>query len=114
MLAAGLPAAAQDYQIVSPIQDLERLAEIIGGAHQIRQLCDSDDQIWRQQMLALIELEAAGDDRRQRRLIDAFNDGFRDQERRQRRCNAEARRAEAELADQGRRLAEDLRDRYLN
>ena len=65
-------------------------------------------------MLALIEMEAGSDDRRQRLLIDAFNAGFRRQEEQRLRCGAEARAAESELAEQGRRLAEQLRDRYLN
>ncbi len=112
LLSCSSMAAAQD-DVVTPIGELERLAEIIGGAHQIRQLCDRGDQVWREQMLALIEIEARDDDRRQRRLIDAFNAGFRAQEQQRGRCNAEARRAESELAAEGRRLAEDLRDRYL-
>ena len=113
MVAATAPAQAQS-QIVSPIDDVARVAHVIGEAHKIRQLCNPNDQIWREQMLALIDLEAAGDDRRQRRLVEAFNDGFRAQERVHSRCNADARQAEAELADEGRRLAEALRDRYLN
>jgi len=118
VLAAALlnwaAAAAQDEPVVSPIGDVEHLAEIIGGAHQIRQMCDSNDQTWRREMLALIDLEAKDDDRRQRRLIDAFNTGFRQQERIRQRCDSDARRAESELAAEGRRLAEQLRDRYLN
>jgi uncharacterized protein (TIGR02301 family) len=107
------PAVAQD-DIVSPITEVERMAEIIGGVHQLRQLCDSRDQEWREQMLALIDLEAQDDDRRQRRMIDAFNAGFRRQEQQRLRCGAESRRVESELAAEGRRLAEQLRDRYLN
>ena len=114
LLAAGAPGTAQDYAVASPLDDLEGLARVIGGAHKIRQLCDSNDQTWRDQMLALIDIEALGDDRRQRGMIDAFNDGFRIQERQHSRCNADARRAESELATEGRRLAEALRDRYLN
>jgi uncharacterized protein (TIGR02301 family) len=108
------PAAYAQDDLVSPIEDVEQLAQVIGAAHQLRQVCDADDFTWRQQMLDLIELEAQGDDRRQRRMIDAFNAGFRDQEREQLSCGAEARRAESELAVEGRRLAEALRDRYLN
>jgi uncharacterized protein (TIGR02301 family) len=113
VLAGGSPSVAQD-DIVSPIVDVEQLAEVIGGAHQLRQLCDRSDQQWREQMLAMIELEAQGDDRRQRRMIDAFNAGFRRQEQLRLACGAESRRVESELAAEGRRLAEQLQDRYLN
>jgi uncharacterized protein (TIGR02301 family) len=113
LACAAAPALAQD-DIVSPIVEIEQLAEVIGGAHQLRQLCDGSDQQWREQMLALIELEAQGDDRRQRRLIDAFNAGFRRQEQLRLPCGAESRRVESELAAQGRLLAEQLEDRYLN
>jgi uncharacterized protein (TIGR02301 family) len=112
-LTAAAPAQAQD-DLFSPIGDLERLAAMIGAAHQLRQLCDGGDFTWREQMLSLIRLEARNDDRRERRLIDAFNDGFRRQERQRLGCGADSRRAESQLADEGRRLAEALRDRYLN
>jgi uncharacterized protein (TIGR02301 family) len=112
-LAGAVLASAQD-DIVSPIVEVEQLAETIGGAHQLRQLCDRSDQQWREQMLALIELEAQRDDRRQRRLIDAFNAGFRRQEQLRLQCGAESRRVESQLAAEGRRLAEQLEDRYLN
>lgn len=107
------PAGAQS-DVVSPLEEVRELARVIGAAHQVRQVCDSSDFTWREQMLALIELEARGDDSRQRQMIDAFNAGFRDQEQARLSCGAEATRAESELADEGRRLAEALRDRYLN
>jgi uncharacterized protein (TIGR02301 family) len=112
-LLCATPAPAQE-DIVTPINDLEDLARVIGGAHQLRQLCDGTDQVWRDQMLALIAIEAKDDDRRERQLIDAFNAGFRAQQQQRLRCNADARQAEAQLAAEGRRLAEDLRDRYLH
>jgi uncharacterized protein (TIGR02301 family) len=116
LAAAALcaPSAPAQDDIVSPIEELERLAQLIGAAHQLRQVCDTSDFTWRQEMLDLIELEARDDNGRQRRMIDAFNSGFRDQERERLSCGADARNAEAELADEGRRLAEGLRDRYLN
>ncbi len=109
----GAPATAQD-ELRSPIADLRELAEVIGAAHQLRQICDSGDFTWRQEMLDLIDVEARNDDGRQREMIDAFNAGFRNQERQRLGCDAAARRAESELAEEGRRLAEALRDRYLN
>jgi len=113
-LLALAPARAQDERIVSPLGAVEELAALIGGAHYLRITCDRDDFTWREQMLALVDVEVEGDDRRQRRLVSAFNDGYRAQERLHARCNAETRRAEAELAAEGKRLAETLRDRYLN
>lgn len=113
---AAVPAAApaQDAATSSPMEAIEPLARLIGAAHQLRQQCDSSDFTWREQMLTLIDIEGQGNNRREQRLIDAFNAGFRDQERIRVACGAEASRAEAELAVEGRRLAEDLRDRYLN
>jgi uncharacterized protein (TIGR02301 family) len=111
-LLAGAASAQDDVQ--TPIGDLQRLAGLIGAAHQIAQLCDSNNQAWREQMLSLINVEARGDDAREHVLIEAFNAGFRDSEKKRRRCDAEARQAQADLAAEGRRLAESLRDRYLH
>jgi len=114
LIALQGPAAVAVLARLAPGCAVEELAALIGGAHYLRITCDRDDFTWREQMLALVEIEVEGDDRRQRRLVSAFNDGYRTQENLHARCNAETRRAEAELAAEGKRLAETLRDRYLN
>ncbi len=113
--AAAAPAPAQDLEVVSPIRDVSRLAEIIGEAHYLRITCNNrDDQYWRQRMMTLMQLEAPQPGSRRTALVNAFNQGFRRQEGRFRSCTREVREAEVELAAQGRRLARSLQDRYLN
>lgn len=58
-------------------QNLLRLAEILGAMHLLHQLCESeDDSTWRDQMVALLELEEA-DEEKEERLTAWFNRGYR-------------------------------------
>ena len=109
-------ARAQEGELVfTSIGDVARLAEIMGGAHYLRITCEgSADQTWRDQMKRLLDLEGMEDDGRRRRLIRAFNDGYRGAEDRHGSCTDRVRGAEGRLAAEGRRLAERLGDRYLD
>ncbi len=113
MAAAGGTAHAQAAPQMSPAEDVEALAQIIGAIHFRRQACvGRDDQTWRQQMVRLMELEAPEDGNRRQRFVRAFNAGYANEERLRPTC-AQGREAELRLAAEGRRLSERLVSQFL-
>lgn len=110
-ISPGSPARAQTYNDPYPV---EGLAEVIGGLHAIAFACEGrGSQTWRGAMLELLEQEAPTRGAYRDRLVARFNDGFREWERRQVRCGAEAEMARERLAERGRALSEQLRRTYL-
>lgn len=90
--------------------ELQQLAQVLGGAHYLRVLCvGKNDQSWRQFMVALIDREGG---RRRTDLVDAFNDGYRDLETNFPACSPAAQSREVELKNQGMRLADTLAARH--
>ncbi|MEO1695451.1 MAG: TIGR02301 family protein [Pseudomonadota bacterium] len=91
-LAAVVPAAAQqDRQPYDT--NLMRLAEIMGGIHYLRALCDGNDgQAWRTHMQDLINAEGTT---ALRRVILArrFNQGYRNYSRTYKSCTVTAKAA---------------------
>lgn len=109
--AAAAPVRAQSYADPYPV---ESLAEVMGGLHAIAFECEGrGSQTWRAAMLELLEHEAPARGAYRDRLVQKFNDGFRDWERRRVRCGAEAEIARAGLAERGQALSEQLRRTYL-
>lgn len=89
-----------------------QLAHVLGGAHYLRVLCvGKSDQSWRQFMTAMIDREGGP---RRSDLVDAFNDGYRDIELRFPVCSPAAQGFEAELKNQGLRLADTLSARHTD
>src|SRR5690349_9681822 len=88
---AAAPAFAQDpeapppqMQREAPLQLVADLAETLGRAHAIRTLCNGDqDSTWRNYMLNLMAYEGGG---RRASLTDAFNRGYRGQNRETSSC----------------------------
>jgi uncharacterized protein (TIGR02301 family) len=109
--AAAVPAFAQPqaqpqqgsddwYQ-----QQLTTLAEVLGGSHYLRILCQGrGDQRWRTYMQGVIQREPQYNDQ----LIAAFNRGYRDQEARFPTCDETTRQMEAELRARGLRISQGL------
>src|SRR6185312_14544188 len=57
--------------------DLQRLSEILGALHYLRDICGArEGQAWRNEMQALVDSEAPSGERRER-LIASFNRGYR-------------------------------------
>ena len=80
-LAAALAAAvapARAEVAVAPFDgSLQRLAEILGALHYLRNLCGANEGLkWRNEMQAIIDAEAPSGDRRAR-MIASFNRGSR-------------------------------------
>jgi uncharacterized protein (TIGR02301 family) len=128
LLAASLvlfaaPAFAQDPEQEpqapapprnAPIEMVADLAETLGRAHAVRTLCNGDsDSTWRNYMLNLMSYEAPGGPRRAA-LTDAFNRGYRGQNRDTSSCTAGMPAIEAGIARRGRELSEAIARTYLN
>jgi uncharacterized protein (TIGR02301 family) len=88
---------------------LDELAEVLGGAHWLRTLCEgSRDQRWREYMRRVIDREPA----HRTLMTDSFNRGYRAEESRFQQCDATARDVEAELRARGLRVARGLSARH--
>ena len=106
------PAAAPPRE--APIEIVAELAEVLGRAHAIRTLCNGDqDSTWRNYMLNLMAYEGGGGGRRAA-LTDAFNRGYRGQNRDTGACAANMTALEAGVARRGRELSEAIARSYLN
>ena len=91
-------------------EELMQLSHVLGGAHYLRVLCvGKSDQSWRLFMVAMLDREGGP---RRTDLVDAFNDGYRDIELRFPGCSPAAQAEEAELKNQGMRLADTLAARH--
>ncbi|MBP9233737.1 MAG: TIGR02301 family protein [Hyphomonadaceae bacterium] len=114
---APLPAMAQDPApplASAPIEMVADLAEVLGRAHAVRTVCNGDsDSTWRNYMLNLMAIEAPSGSRRAA-LTDAFNRGYRGQNRETSACNDQMPRIEASIARRGRELADAIARSYLN
>ncbi len=119
LTTAGLVPGASAAQgrierLETNISELADMSRIMGEAHYLRVVCRGvSDQLWREEMVRLMELEAP-EGRRRQRLVQAFNDGYSRQSARHGHCTSQVREDERRLAGEGRRLAERLADRYLN
>jgi len=121
MAAFVTPAFAQDPELEepapprnAPIEMVADLAETLGRAHAVRTLCNGDtDSTWRNYMLNLMSYEAPGGDRRAS-LTDAFNRGYRGQNRETSSCTAGMPAIEAAIARRGRELSDAIARTYLN
>ncbi len=78
MLAClAAPAHAIEGSAAPYDGDLERLAEILGSLHYLRNVCGANEgPKWRSQMQALIDAEAL-DGERKRKVVASFNRGYR-------------------------------------
>ncbi len=88
---------------------LVELAEILGGAHYLRILCDGrGDQRWRDYMRGVIQREP----QHNAALVEGFNRGYRNEEARFPTCDATTRQMEAELRARGLRVSQGLSARH--
>jgi uncharacterized protein (TIGR02301 family) len=111
------PAGAQQPQPATPPGrgeewyrgQLVELAEVLGGSHYLRILCEGrDDQRWRDYMRGVIQREP----QHNAALVEGFNRGYRTEEARFPTCDATTRQMEAELRARGVRIAQGLRARH--
>lgn len=107
-LAQGAPAAPSGGPTWER-QQLSDLANVLGGAHYLRILCQGrTDQRWRDYMRGVIQHYPTYGDM----LTEQFNVGYRDQEARYPTCDSTASQAEAELRARGLRISNGLSARH--
>lgn len=118
----ALPAAAQqprgDQEEQPPTHgeewyrgQLVELAEVLGGAHYLRIVCDGrGDQRWRDYMRGVIQREPTYNGL----LVESFNRGYRNEEARFPVCDSTTRQMEAELRARGLRVAQALSARHAD
>jgi uncharacterized protein (TIGR02301 family) len=117
-LAAALAAAvapARAEVAAAPFDgSLQRLAEILGALHYLRNLCGTNEgQKWRNEMLAIIDAEAPGGDRRAR-MIASFNRGYRGYQQTYRTCTPAADLVIRRYLEEGSKIAREMTARYAN
>lgn len=91
----------------------EALVKNLGQLHYLRTLCfGTNDQKWREQTAAMMDIEAQDDDARRQSLIRAFNAGFYQEKERFSTCSKDVNVDAAALAENARHLATMLGDPY--
>lgn len=113
---APMPAFAQDPEPIAsaPIEMVADLAEVLGRAHAVRTVCNGEnDSTWRNYMINLMAIEAPSGSRRAA-LTEAFNRGYRGQNRETSSCTDQMPAIEAGIARRGRELADAIARSYLN
>ena len=115
--ATAGPALAQPEE-QAPVRGEEwyrgqliELAEVLGGSHYLRILCDGrGHQRWRDYMRGVIQREPQYN----AVLVEGFNRGYRNEEARFPVCDQTTRQMEAELRARGLRVAQGLSARHAN
>ena len=113
LVCVSVPARGQD--VAAPFDgDLQRLAEILGGLHYLRNICGSNEgNKWRSEMQALIDAETPAGERRTR-MIAAFNRGYNGFQQTYRSCTPAATVAIRRYIEEGSKISRDLTARYAN
>lgn len=102
-----------------PSVDVERilpyLAYTLGELHYLDYACSGNEaQVWREQMIALLAMEASESRGRRDQLIDSFNEGYRVQQRFHAVCGPQVEAERRALAHRGRDLSELMRSAYFD
>jgi uncharacterized protein (TIGR02301 family) len=93
---------------------LQRLAEILGALHYLRNICGANEGLkWRNEMQALVDAETPGGERRAR-MIAAFNRGYRGFQQSYRTCTPAAELVIRRYLEEGSKIARDMTARYAN
>ena len=94
--------------------DLQRLSEILGALHYLRDICGArEGQAWRNEMQALIDAEAPSGERRER-LTASFNRGYRGFQQSYRTCTPAADLVIRRYLEEGSKIAREVTARYAN
>ncbi|MDX2307224.1 MAG: TIGR02301 family protein [Hyphomicrobium sp.] len=112
MALACVPSSTEAAPDTKPYDDkLNRLAEILGAVHYLRELCSADDgQKWREHMRQLLDAEGATA-LRKARLARSFNQGYRSYSRTYTTCTPLAQTQIERFLAEGVELSEGLAKR---
>ena len=113
LAAAGVTARAEPG--VAPFDgSLQRLAEILGALHYLRNICGANEgQKWRNEMQSLVDAEAPSGERRLR-MIASFNRGYRGYQQSYRTCTPAADVVIRRYLEEGSKIAREMTARYAN
>jgi uncharacterized protein (TIGR02301 family) len=93
---------------------LQRLAEILGALHYLRNICGANEgQKWRNEMQAIVDAEAPSGERRTR-IIASFNRGYRGYQQSYRTCTPAADLVIRRYLEEGSKIAREMTARYAN
>ena len=97
-----------------PYQEkIERLSEILGSIHYLRNLCGEKGTLWREKMDALLTAENPSAERRAR-MIASFNRGYRSFASAYDKCTSGATTALSRYSTEGTALTNEIVLRYGN
>ncbi len=114
LLIAGLSPARAESAPAPFDNDLQRLAEILGGLAYLRTLCGArDGDVWRNETQALMDAEAPSGERRDR-MVASYNRGYRGFAQSYRTCTPAADLAIRRHLEEGAKIARDITARYAN
>jgi uncharacterized protein (TIGR02301 family) len=86
--------------------EITKLTRVMAGLHALRVLCKGpDDQLWRERMGTLLDLETKGQPELRESFVSVFNSGYEAEQAKRVSCPSNANEVEAGLAREGRRLA---------
>ena len=110
-----LPATVRAEDEAAPFDaDLQRLAEIMGALHYLRELCGAKEGAkWRNEMQELIDAEAPSGERREK-IVTSFNRGYRGFQQTYRTCTPAAEIAVRRYLEEGAKISRDITARYAN
>lgn len=109
---ASAPAAQDQPAPYDP--DLERLSEILGALHFLRDMCGSNEgQKWRDEAQALIDAEAPAGQRHDA-MVASFNRGYRGFQQSYRTCTPSAGLVIRRYLAEGASIAREITARYAN
>ena len=92
---------------------LERLSEILGSVHYLRNLCGKSTSVWRDKMDELLSAEAPQAERKSR-LVARFNRGYRSFASIYEKCTESASLALKRYTSEGEGLTKEIVLRYGN
>jgi uncharacterized protein (TIGR02301 family) len=116
LVLAASPAFAQATKGGRPAyeNDIQRLSEILGALHYLRDICGArEGQAWRNEMQALLDAEAPSGERKER-LTASFNRGYRGFQQSYRTCTPAADFAIRRYLEEGAKIARDITARFAN
>ena len=115
VLATSLAAPARAVDSGAAFEtELQRLSEILGALHYLRELCGAKDgPKWRNEMRALLDAEAQAPERRTK-LMASFNRGYSGFQQTYRTCTEAADLAIRRYLDEGAKISREITARYTN
>ena len=113
-LATAVAPARAEVAVAPFDGNLQRLAEILGALHYLRNICGANEGLkWRNEMQSLVDAETPGGDRRAK-MIASFNRGYRGYQQTYRNCTPAADVVIRRYLEEGSKIAREMTARYAN